>query len=63
LSISRSIISTRHCASAATMPTSASVGRPSQMRSSTVPYVGCGRMSHHTSLMEAIVSVRISVSM
>ena len=33
------------------------------MRSSTVPYVGCGRMSHHTSLMEAMVWVWMSVSM
>ena len=56
-------MSTRHCDSAATIPTSCSVGRPSQIRSSTVPYVGCGRMSHHTSLMEEIVPVEISVSM
>ncbi len=30
-------------------PISSSVGSPSQMRSSTVPKPGCGRMSHHTS--------------
>ena len=36
---------------------------PSQMRSSTVPKFGCGRMSHHTSRIDSIVRDEISVSM
>ena len=44
-------------------PISSSVGSPSQMRSSTVPKPGCGRMSHHTSRIDSIVCEEIRVSM
>ena len=50
-------------ASAATAPTSSMVGRPSHTRSSMVPKLGCGRMSHQTSRIESTVLVSISVSM
>ena len=49
--------------SAATAPISSRVGRPSQIRSSTVPKSGWGRMSHHTSRTLSIACVVISVSM
>ena len=45
------------------MPTSRSVGTPSDMRISTVPKSGCGRMSHQTSLMLRMVPARSRVSM
>src|ERR1700744_3031604 len=48
---------------AATMPISRSVGTPSNILISTVPKSGCGRISHHTSLMLRIVPARRSVSM
>ena len=54
---------TRHWLSAATTATSRRVGMPSQMRSSTVPKPGWGRMSHQTSRMVAMVRAVISVSM
>ena len=50
----RSKRSTKHCARAATHVISSSDGSPSQMRSSTVPKFGCGRMSHHTSRTDSI---------
>src|SRR5262249_46901795 len=46
--------STRHWVSAATAQTSSSVGSPSQIRTSTVPYRGCGRTSHQTSRIDWI---------
>src|SRR6202035_4975566 len=62
----RSIITsnwcTRHWLSAATTPTSRSVGIPSHTRISTVPKLGCGRMSHHTSRIVLMVCDEISVS-
>ena len=48
---------------AATVATSPIVGRPSQMRSSTVPKPGWGRMSHQTSRIVWIVLAEIRVSM
>src|SRR2546423_15492852 len=36
---------------------------PSQMRNSTVPKVGCGRMSHHTSRIDSMALAETSVSM
>ena len=39
-----------------------SVGIASHMRSSTVPYPGCGRMSHHTSRTLSMVPALMSVS-
>src|SRR5438067_2456317 len=55
--------STRHWLTAATAATSASVGMPSQMRSSMVPKSGWGRMSHHTSRIELMALAEASVSM
>src|SRR5436190_16191121 len=55
--------STRHWLTAATAATSASVGMPSQLRSSTVPKLGWGRMSHHTSRIELIALADTSVVM
>ena len=39
------------------------VGRPSQIRSSTVPKFGCGRMSHQISRIELMARASISVLM
>src|SRR3990170_6559920 len=39
------------------------VGMPSQMRNSSVPNPGCGRMSHQTSRMLRIVPAPIKVRM
>jgi hypothetical protein len=39
------------------------VATPSQIRSSTVPKSGCGRMSHHTSRMDEMAPAEISVAM
>ena len=54
---------TRLWDSAATIPTSCRVGTPSNILISTVPKSGCGRTSHHTSLMLRMVPARSSVSM
>src|SRR5919112_3215165 len=61
-----SIQSTRHWLRAAAAEISHRRGSPSQMRSSTVPKSGWGRMSHHTSRIEVMAfddtSVVISCS-
>ena len=43
--------------------TSSRVGSPSQMRTSTVPKLGWGRMSHHTSRTVWMALVEINSSM
>ena len=40
------------------MPTSLSVGTASAILTSTVPKSGCGRTSHHTSLIVRMVPAR-----
>ena len=55
--------STRHWLKAATVAISLMVGMPSQIRSSTVPKSGWGRMSHHTSRIELMARAEMSVVM